>query len=388
MDDRPRWIVALDGRRLDDALKTIANRAGLSRLSFSGDFPGCAVDEGAAEDGFVLQKLGIAVLRATPEQTEPLRACCDGQSGVLAVEAERIAYIAPPEPVPQGAPSREWLEWWPERTGVLRSHASGRHVRVAVLDTGIDREHPDFTHRDVVLPPGRVSHDGHGHGTSIAALACGNRVSAEGIQYGIAYEAELHVWKAVTDDGQLAEGGLKAGIEWALAEPQRCDLICITWAWPVDVGESYSPSWNAIGEKALARGALLIAAAGNRSERPDVVLPVSGPANCPSILAVGALGRNLDVWRTSNASLNPDGRVSVGGPGEDVYTATTRDRGRTHTLIPETSAAAGFVTGIAALHADLSGLRGNELRQLIESSAEPLPALAEMDVGKGLAIAP
>lgn len=390
MDERQRWIVTLDRDAIDAALDTIDQRTELSRkrIASSTDFADSAVDESAGDDGFVLRKLGVAVLHATPDQAATLAACCDGNGAVVGVAQERVVHLAPTAAAPLGAPSREWLEWWPERTGVLRSHGSGRDVRVAVIDSGIDLGHPDFTNRRVVLPQGQMSHDGHGHGTSLAALACGNRVSAEGIRYGIAFEADLFVWKAVTDDGKLAEGGLQAGIEWALADPQNCDLVCLSWTWSLGVGQASGAHWEAIGKTALDQDCLIVAAAGNDSARPALRKPVGGPADCPSIFACGALGRNLDVWRTSNAGLNPSGEVNVVGPGEDVYTATSRDLGRTHTLISQTSAAMGFVTGIAALHAHLTGLRGRNLWRRIETSAENLPGLDASDVGYGLTVAP
>jgi subtilisin family serine protease len=114
---------------------------------------------------------------------------------------------------------------------------------------------------------------------------------------------------------------------------------------------------------------------------------VEHPANCPSILAVGAVDHSLAVAPFSNGALNPNGgEVDVAAPGIAIFSAAPRpDLYQTGS---GTSMAASYVAGIAALfaEADLTA-RGAALRALLLQACRALSARMR-DIGAGLVQAP
>ncbi len=153
------------------------------------------------------------------------------------------------------------------------------------------------------------------------------------------------------------------------------------------VNEPYSPIYEAVAQRALRRGTLIIAAAGNDSNRASGrIVPVARPANCPSIMAVAALDSQLRIANFSNRGINPEGgQVDIAAPGVGVYSSWLMPT--QYRTISGTSMATPHVAGIAALYAETSGLRGQELWNYLTQTARRLP-LASEDVGTGLIQAP
>jgi subtilisin len=281
------------------------------------------------------------------------------------------------------------LTWGLQVTNVAVSPFSGRDVRVAILDTGLDLGHPDFTGRQITAQSfiqGESAQDGHGHGTHVAGTACGSKQPGQLPRYGIAYEAEIFIGKVLSNQGSGTDGGILAGINWAIAN--QCAVINMSLGAATVPGQSFSRVFETVAQRALARGALIIAAAGNESARPGRVAPVGHPANCPSIIAVGAVDSDLRTAFFSCCGINPQGgQVDIAAPGVDIRSSWPRQA--LYRTIKGTSMATPHVTGIAALHiqAHKGTMVGGSLGWLLMQSSRRLD-LPALDVGVGLVQAP
>lgn len=280
------------------------------------------------------------------------------------------------------------VDWGLQSTGVTHSRFTGRGVRIAILDTGLDRLHPDFSERQIeshsFVSDGSID-DTNGHGTYCAGIACGPAAPLRPPRYGIAGDAALYVGKVIGDDGSGTDGGILAGLDWAVRN--GCAVVCLSVGTPVAAGESYSRVYEQAARAALAAGTLIVAAAGNDSVRPETIAPVDHPANCPSIVAVGAIDRYLRVAPFSCGSINLDGGlVDLAAPGVAIRSSWPRPS--LYRTDSGTSMAAPFVAGIACLYAQANPIsRGRDLLALLAKSAQTLSHPVR-DVGSGLVQAP
>lgn len=382
----------------------------------------------------IFNELGVAVVDADVAQINSLGlSIASDESPILAIEPERVVYslhdvnlqdqvqpvtaplsgtislskeylrgyqdainsltsrLLPSEPSQEAKPAAGddlMATWGLRATQVMNSQRSGQGIKVAVLDTGFDLAHPDFIGRKVTAKSfveGQAVQDGNGHGTHCIGTACGPRAPKSGPRYGIAYEAEIFAGKVLSNQGSGSDSQILQGIEWAIAN--GCDIVSMSLGAPVQVGASYSRVFEAVAQRALQRGTLIIAAAGNSSNRAQgVTRPISHPANCPSIMAVAALDSDLKVANFSDRGINPNGgRVDIAGPGVGVRSSWPMPT--QYRSISGTSMATPHVAGIAALHAEASGLRGKNLWKLLVQSTQPV-AVPTIDVGAGLVQAP
>jgi subtilisin len=278
-------------------------------------------------------------------------------------------------------------------TKAATSRFSGRGMRVAVLDTGLDLGHPDFTGRNVgsrSFIPNQAVQDGNGHGTHCIGTACGPRspfrTPGRPPSYGCASNCDIFAGKVLSNQGSGATAGIIAGMQWAIAN--GCQVISMSLGRTIRLDEKgFNPAYEQVAQVGLQRGTLIIAAAGNDSARPARIHPVGEPANSPSILAVGALDESLIPASFSCGGLFlPHGAVNIAGPGVNIHSSFPRPI--LYRRLNGTSMATPHVAGIAALWAETNGLfRGVALGRQLLHSARRLP-LPPRDVGAGLVQAP
>ena len=113
--------------------------------------------------------------------------------------------------------------------------------------------------------------------------------------------------------------GILAGIDWAVSN--GCAVISMSLGADVPAGTPYSQIYETVAQRAMAKGTLIIAAAGNASMRPARIAPVGHPARCPSIIAVAAIDVNRAVASFSSGSADKIGQIDVCAPGVDVYSS-------------------------------------------------------------------
>jgi subtilisin family serine protease len=425
-----RYLVLLTEGAESVGKKTVAKAAGLKSIASSEDFTSeeFGPEDIAGADGLVLSQISVMVVEGDPDSMAAVADLPQDTGGVQTTEPEQICYAtqldsgsgfaATPDYVRgyrdgvnrladallAGKAAAEelisvaWIEtqftWGLQATRVPVSSFSGKGIRVAVLDTGMDLKHPDFAGRSISsrsFVPGQSVQDGHGHGTHCIGTACGPRkpplppaYPPPVPRYGIAHEAAICVGKVLSNQGSGGDAGILTGINWAVRK--KCQVVSMSLGAPVPVGASPSFIYEMVARRALKLGTLIIAAAGNDSNRPGTIRPVSRPANCPSIMAVASLDENLGVSYFSNGGINPNGgEINIAAPGRNVFSSwpmTTRYR-----RISGTSMATPHVAGIAALYCQKSNAKGTALWNMLLNTAKHLP-LPARDVGAGLVQAP
>jgi subtilisin family serine protease len=420
-----RYIVLMpENSDSQNSINQINAASGLN-LKNSTEFDGEIFTEKDLDDcdGILLDKIGVAIVNKNPKFESAIAGLSVNSN--MVVEPERVVYAtgileSSSENYIKGYrdavnsladillqnPEEEMTEeeeaeisavgatWGLKATKVIPSTFmysnpySGAGIKVAILDTGFDLAHPDFVGRPIVhqsFVSGQAVQDGHGHGTHCTGTACGPLNPTPAVErYGIAYNASIYIGKVLNNAGSGGDGGILAGINWAIAN--GCAVISMSLGGNVS-GAGYSAVYENVAVTALNNGCLIIAAAGNASSRPGVIKPVSHPANCPSIMAVGAVDSALNVANFSCGGLFPTyGAVDIAGPGVGVFSSVKMPA--RYATWNGTSMATPHVAGIAALWAQSSGVRGMNLWRKLTSTAKPLTAHPTRDVGAGLVQAP
>ena len=255
----------------------------------------------------------------------------------------------------------------------------GAGVKVAVLDTGIDYNHPDL---DANYKAG-VNYvdvnrfddpfDDNGHGTHVAGILAAE-LNGTGV-VGVAPSASLYAVKVLGSDGNGRLSDVIAGIEWAVAN----DMDIVNMSFKTED----SPALAEACVQAYESGVLLVAAAGNTGWWGGYV---DYPARYSSVIAVAATTAEDALY--SNSAKGSD--VDIVAPGAGVY--SSMNNGNYGTL-SGTSQAAPHVAGVAALilSAGLSDLNfdgvvnNKDLRLQLHTTAFDLGAPGKDDTyGIGL----
>lgn len=385
-----RYLVLFEEDATEEGARTMTSVAGIKTTREADIDLMAAGDAGAVgdTDGVLWDDLGIAVVSADPDQIAALSEAVVARGPIVIVEREQVVYaISTPTAEPARKPTDDKFTWGLEAVRAPDSPATGKGVRIAVLDTGFDVEHPDFADRVVVTKSfidGEDIRDVHGHGTHVIGTACGPRKPGQGPGYGIAYESEIYVGKVLDNTGAGTDGGILAGIAWAVKN--GCSVVSMSLGAAALPGQPHSVTFERAAQRAMDKGTLIVAAAGNESKRSEgVIAPVGHPANCPSIMAVGAIDVRLAVADFSCGTVDVNGAIDVVAPGVDVYSSWPMPE-RSNT-ISGTSMATPHVSGIAALSAETHKANAWALWARLTQSSVRLPLLST-DVGAGLVQAP
>ncbi|OVE59161.1 S8 family peptidase [Chryseobacterium mucoviscidosis] len=312
------------------------------------------------------------------------------QSAEIAEKITELEKYIINKPLPQ-KPLVE-MEWGLKALGLGNSLYTGKGVDICILDTGLELSHPDFFGKNIegksFIAGEDWSRDPNGHGTHCAGVATGNIRLDNGKRYGIAKDANLKIAKVLSDTGKGTTSSVIDAIDWAITKKFR--ILSLSLASPVLLNEAPSPLFETIGARALENNCIIIAAAGNDSNRPAVPKPVSMPANSMSVMAVGAIDGQMKVAKFSNAGLNPStgGNVNICAPGVDIissYPKNSKNKTGNYYAMSGTSMATPHVSGLIALYMEqFPEKSAKEIWELVETKAKPIEGLKYRDIGNGL----
>ncbi len=330
-----------------------------------------------AEGRQLLEELGFEVLDTLPVIGAYLvKHRVDGEIQALAAELRGypIRYVQPNGTVRAMGPvepsdplfRRQWhyklirlpLAW----SAITGSPA----VRIAVLDTGIDPEHPDLVHQLDLTYGVRFFgttydsdfSDGHGHGTHVAgtigAIANNGRGGT-----GVMWDVDILPVKVLGNTATGSFWTVSKGVLYAaglLAEPHNpypAQVINLS------LGSSTSDQTlqDAVAQ-AVDSGAILVAAAGNIKEGEPREGRIMYPAAYPGVIAVGAVDYNYgDVPKLAWYSAYGDGLDFV-APGGDKYVDSDGDGHKDMVYSTMPNGSYGFMQGTSMAAPHVSGVIG------------------------------
>ncbi len=215
---------------------------------------------------------------------------------------------------------------------------TGAGVKVAVIDSGIDIDHPDlaanykggydFVNKD------KYPDDDYGHGTHVAGTIA---AEANGMGViGVAPEAEIYALKVLGSSGSGNFSDVIAALQWCF--DNEIQVTNNSYGSSTDPGYQVEDAFDKLYEA----GIINIASAGNEGNRPGAGDNVGYPANYGSVVAVAATDRDNDrayFSSTGNA-------VEVSAPGVDIRSTVP---GGGYASYNGTSMASPHVAGTAAL---------------------------------------
>lgn len=249
-------------------------------------------------------------------------------------------------------------DWGIGRTGTSRAWNfgyTGTGIKVAVLDTGIS------AHQDLVIsggvsfdPSSKSYNDNHGHGTHVAGIISAKDNSIGMV--GVAPDSQLYAVKVLGSDGSGLTSDIIKGIDWAISN--NMDIINLSLG-----SQDESVALKEAVTRAINKGIVVVAAAGNDGHLNPTGDTVDYPASYDQVIAVGAIDVNNQIAPFS--SNGPS--VDVVAPGVSISsTLSTGNYGE----MSGTSMATPYVTGIVALYKEAyPNYTVSQIQDLIKSNA-------------------
>ena len=236
--------------------------------------------------------------------------------------------------------------------------ATGKGIRVCIVDSGLDRSHGDLEGINLVgwmdFVNGKSNpYDDHGHGTSMVGILVGN-----GWIEGMAPKVELLVAKALQSNGSGDDSDVVAAIDWCVEN--NAHIISLSLGGAPGALPFFFQSGRDSGDAAndaIDKGIFVIAAAGNDGADDDG--DVASPASETAVIAVGGVTSSGTIWSGSSVGDNngrffpllfprndPHKKPEIVAPAHRVPVINNQG---TWSLVDGTSAATVFVTGALAL---------------------------------------
>ena len=284
-------------------------------------------------------------------------------------------------------------------------------LRIAVLDTGIDQTHPEFSDNIWTNPreiagdgidndangyiddtngwdftytsPGTVRSngdnnpaDGHGHGTHVSGIIAAQGNNAIGVT-GICWDAAIVPLKIIGDDGS-------GFTSWMIAAIEYCARNGISIANASIGGASYSGFCKAAIDAAGAQtNLLLVAAAGNNGIDNDAKPFYPASYDSPNVLSVASTTSSGAVSSFSNRGLVS---VDIAAPGSSITSTYPQAKNASgYATLSGTSMAAPMVTAVAALlHENRPEWGFTDIKKALLASVTPLSGLSGTVASGGL----
>lgn len=238
-------------------------------------------------------------------------------------------------------------------------YTGGSNITIAVIDTGVDLDHPDLVAKIVAgkdfVNNDSLADDDNGHGTHVAGIAAASGNNGIGIA-GVSWGAQVMPLKILNSAGNGSTADLAEAIIYAADNGAKIINMSL--------GASCGSGWPDVEDAvnyAVGKGVLLVAASGNN---------YSTPVLCP-----GAINGVMAVGATDSSDARPaystyGTAVDVAAPGSSIYSTYS---GGYYASLTGTSMASPHVAGLAALLWSFApGMNYNQVESMIEQTADDL----------------
>jgi len=257
-----------------------------------------------------------------------------------------------------------------------RIETGDRNVTIAIIDTGVDLNHPDLKNKlvpghDFIDNDNTPNDDNGGHGTHCAGIAAASTNNGIGVA-GVCAECSIMPIRVMNDSGGVASN-VARGILWATDHGAKVISMSLG-------GQNESQTQRDAINYAWNKGVLVVVSAGNNGQTAPFY-----PAYQNTCIAVGASTPN----DTRTSFSNHGSWVDVAAPGS--YIMSTVPGGK-YKYMSGTSMAAPFVAGLAGLLWSKLGKAGSnkKVRSAIENSCDNIGgwiAKGRINVARALSIA-
>lgn len=255
--------------------------------------------------------------------------------GVVAVEENFKVSLVPWAPINFKTYSEQVIPWGVHYIGsdVCWQETRGQGVKIAVIDSGIDINHPNlrknFRGGINLISPGSPVYDDNGHGTHVAGTIAAANIG-KGI-LGVAPEAEIYAVKVLDQWGDGTILNVINALHWCLENHIKIANLSFGT-------DKYSRALEEAVREARRRGLLIVAAAGNDGGPGTVDYPAVFKETI-SVAAMDAKGKIADF-----SSSGPE--VDLLAPGSNILSTY---RWGTYVRLSGSSMATAHITGAAAL---------------------------------------
>jgi hypothetical protein len=343
----PNELVAeIDGALTDTQVERLARRHGLTRLE-ARNFP--------------LLDATIGLFRITDRRSaDVVRRELAADGSVRSVQLN-LRYVLQDQKITptEGDPAQYALAQL--RLPQAHALARGMNVTIAVIDSGIDANHPELANAIANSFDALGSKEGpHVHGTGIAgAIAAHARLMGSAPEVRI---LAIRAFGAAAGGAQSTSYVILKGLDYAALHGSQ--IINMSFAGPKD-----SLIERAVAATA-ARGIVLIAAAGNAGAKSPPLYPAANP----NVIAVSGTDAQEQLFPASNRG----NHIALAAPGADIFLPAPDGK---YQMTSGTSFSAAYVSGIAALLLERNpAMKPNDVRTILTSTARDLGAPGRDDL--------
>lgn len=266
-----------------------------------------------------------------------------------------------------------------------RAGFDGTGTTVAVLDSGVDAEHPDLAgavkaQQNFTDSPDVADHDGHGTHTS--STVAGRGTASAGRNQGVAPGAQLLSGKVLNDQGSGALSWIIAGMEWAVAQGADVVSMSIGTSEPVDCTD---PMAEAVDRISASSGVLFVVAAGNLYGPKETITSPGCAASALTVAATDLTGKTADFSSRGPVMDKHTVKPDIAAPGVGITAAKAGGRGDTaYRDMNGTSMATPHVAGAAAiLKQQHPTWTGQQLKAALQSTVRSASTSGIYDQGAG-----